>query len=105
MANEDDRITAVRAYLTKQLPGLGDVTYRASKDESVHYFRVGNLYTMALSEELWVVPAASIVDILHANLIASKVRSEAKGVVLLVDSYGRSHRYTPGEWEQFRKEG
>ena len=103
MATREDPIKAVRAYLTEHVANLGDLTDNASQDGTVHYFRIGQEYTLVLSRELMDLEPEYLVALLHRNQIARQIRSDGKDAVLAVNSSGESDRYTWEEWEKLRK--
>ena len=103
MATREDPIKAVRAYLTEYLADLGDLTDDASQDGTVHYFRIGQEYTLVLSRELMDLEPESLLALLHRNQVARQIRSDGKGAVLAVNSSGESDRYTWEKWERRRQ--
>lgn len=100
MATKTDRIRAVRAYLTSHLDNLGDLTDEASRDGTMHYFRIGHDYTLVLSRDLLGLEAESVVETLRAHRVGRRIQDDGKGYLLAVKSDGRTTRYTHEEWQR-----
>lgn len=99
MPNYRDTIAAVTAYLKQHNADLGAVRDWPSKDGTIHHFRIGTEYHLALHDELLALEPQAVVGVLHENQIAGKVRADGKGVIILVDEYGKPTSYTSEQWQ------